>query len=251
MQTCPSEQQGSIGLPSSPNEQAFPAATHDEGIIVGIPVGIIVGPGVGMEDGIEVGIIVGPGVGIEVGIIVGGSDVTQRVLDPIIMHTCPSEQQGSIGLPSSPNEQALPAATHFVGLAEGDAVVGIPVGIIVGIGDGFDEGDAVGMPVGIIVGGSVATHLESRHTLSGEQHTLMGSPASSNSQIPPGGTHVLSLGVWVEVSSPWLSFSAATGIDVGLAAGAEVSFPAATGIDAGLAVGAEVFILISGSGTKS
>lgn len=105
MHSCSSEQQGSIGFPSSPKVQALPAATHaDEGIIVGpgvgidvgIDVGIIVGIIVGVEVvgiiegpgvGIEVGIAVGPGVGIIVGIIVGGSDVTQRVPEPIIMHT--------------------------------------------------------------------------------------------------------------------------------------------------------------------
>ena len=100
MHSCSSEQQGSIGFPSSPKVQALPAATHaDEGIIdpgVGIDVGIIVGIIVGVEVvginegpgvGIEVGIVVGPGVGLIVGIIVGGSDVTQRVPEPIIMHT--------------------------------------------------------------------------------------------------------------------------------------------------------------------
>ena len=101
MHSCSSEQQGSIGFPSSPKVQALPAATHaDEGIIVGpgvgIDVGIIVGIIVGVEVvgiiegpgvGIEVAIAVGPGVGIIVGIIVGGSDVTQRVPEPIIMRT--------------------------------------------------------------------------------------------------------------------------------------------------------------------
>ena len=133
-----------------------------------------------------------------VGIIVGGSDVTQRVLEPIIMHTCPSEQQGSIGLPSTPKVQALPAATQGEGIDEGDGVgaeLGLAEGFMLGSGDGIDEGDSDSIPVGIIVGGSVAIHLESTHALLGEQHSLMGSPASSTSQMPPAGTHVLSLGV--------------------------------------------------------
>ena len=151
----------------------------------------------------EVGIIVGPGVGMEVGIIVGGSDVTQRVPEPIIMQTCPSEQQGSAGFPSSPKVQALPAATHDEGMDEGDGVgaeVGLGVGFMLGSDDAIEEGDAVGIPVGIIVGGSVAMHLESTHTLSGEQHSLMGSPASSNSQIPPGETHVAGAATHVEAT---------------------------------------------------
>lgn len=108
MHSCSSEQQGSIGFPSSPKVQALPAATHtDEGIIVGPgvgsglvgscvgrPVGLgvdgaAVGPAdgslvVGEMDGTSVGLAVeGSGVGLDV----GGSDVTQRVPEPIIMHT--------------------------------------------------------------------------------------------------------------------------------------------------------------------
>ena len=116
-------------------------------------------------------------------------------------------------------------------------------------------------------------HLESTHALSSEQHSLMGSPASSTSQIPPGETHVEGAATHVEVTqispvaqhkligSPASSNShmppagthvlslPATGIEDGLAVGADVSFPAATGIDVGPAVGAEVVILNSGSGT--
>ena len=119
-------------------------------------------------------------------------------------------------------------------------------------------------------------HLESTHALSGEQHSLMGSPASSTSQIPPGETHVEGAATHVEVTqispvaqhkligSPASSNShmppagthvlslPATGIEDGLAVvavGADVSFPAATGIDVGPTVGAEVVILNSGSGT--
>ena len=72
------------------------------------------------------------------------------------------------------------------GIDEGDAVgadVGFDVGIVVGI--------IVGILVGMSVGGSGTTHLESTQTLSGKQHILIGSPMSSNAQIPPGGTHVL------------------------------------------------------------
>ena len=86
--------------------------------------------------------------------------------------------------------EELELLTDSIGIAVG-ILVGFDVGILVGIDVGTPVGMSVGIPVGVSVGGSGTTHLESTHTLSGEQHILIGSPISSNSQIPPGGTHVL------------------------------------------------------------
>ena len=90
--------------------------------------------------------------------------------------------------------EELELLTDSIGIAVGILVgidVGIDVGILVGIDVGTPVVVPVGMSVGMSVGGSGTTHLESTHTLLDEQHILIGSPISSNSQIPPGGTHVL------------------------------------------------------------
>ena len=86
--------------------------------------------------------------------------------------------------------EELELLTDSIGIVVG-ILVGILVGIDVGILVGIDVGTPVVVPVGMSVGGSGTTHLESTHTLLDEQHILIGSPISSNSQIPPGGTHVL------------------------------------------------------------
>ena len=84
------------------------------------------------------------------------------------------------------------------------ADVGIIVGIPVGIPVVVPVGMSVGMPVGVSVGGSVVTHLESTHALSGEQQMLAGSLVAPSSQISPGGTHVfISLGSMQYSESGW------------------------------------------------
>ena len=84
------------------------------------------------------------------------------------------------------------------------AGAGIAVGIDVGVPVGIPVVVPVGASVGMSVGGSVVTHLESTHALSGEQHMLIGLPIKSSSQIPPGGTHVfMSLGSMQYSESGW------------------------------------------------
>ena len=88
----------------------------------------------------------------------------------------------------------------FVAGADVGIIVGFPVGIPVVVPVGM----SVGIPVGMSVGGSVVTHLESTHALSGEQQMLAGSLVAPSSQISPGGTHVfISLGSMQYSESGW------------------------------------------------
>ena len=156
--------------------QTFPAATHAVGSEEGIE-------DEGIGEGEEVGATVGErdGIGV-VGILVGGF-VAKMHLDSIQMLS--DKQHSVMGSPPASTSQTPPAGTHDVGLTVGGCGVDSNDGAWDGIG-------VVGIAVGIAVGGFVRkTHLESTQMLSDKQHSVMGSPTSSTSQIPPAGTQVL------------------------------------------------------------